>query len=118
MKSIYDRRGFPVAWLNKNNIYDKKGYFIGFLQGQAVYNYKTEYCGTLQNSFFRDSKGNVVAFLIDAKKGLVLPTLKPSSMKPVLKPPLINKIPPPPKVAPTPKYSWSIIRWEKFLIFF
>jgi hypothetical protein len=88
MEPIYDSAGAVVAWKRDDDIHDVHGRAIAFLSNKNVAGYNGKHLGVLDKGFFRDHRGDVVAFMRGATGGPVLPV---PSEKPV---------PPVPAVAP------------------
>ncbi|MEO9870875.1 4-fold beta flower protein [Ekhidna sp.] len=115
MKSIFDRNGKTIAWLKESEIFNLGGTNIGFLDKEAVHNLRANYKGTFTNGFFRDKRGNSVAFVDGASNGPIPPIPNIPPIPPIPSIPPIHPIPPIPPIAPIPSFSWSNIDWNEFI---
>ena len=75
MNPIYDREGQVVGWKNDQNIYDLDGSHAAVRIKENVYGPNGEHLGLLLEGFFRDHRGDAVAFLSGAIGGPILPSL-------------------------------------------
>lgn len=116
MVPIFNKKGKTIAWLRGNELFNLKGHNVGFTINKSVYNLKSKPIGTLVKSFFRDEKGNVVAFLKDAKGGLVLPAIKISPTKPVAKNVKAHNKPSYSNMTSILKTRWSKLSWDTFIL--
>ena len=74
MNPIYDREGQVVGWKNDENIYDLDGSHAAVRIKENVYGPSGEHLGLLLEGFFRDHRGDAVAFLSGAIGGPILPS--------------------------------------------
>ena len=114
MNPIYDREGQVVGWKNNENIYDLDGSHAAVRIKENVYGPSGEHLGMLLEGFFRDHRGDAVAFLAGAIGGPILPSLSlaPDPPVPSLPPtPAKPSIPPIPAI---PSLDWGI-SWKEFI---
>lgn len=116
MEPIYDRQGIVVAWKNGNVIHDISGNAIAFINDTNVISYTGKHLGVLNNGFFRDHRGDAVAFMKGATGGPILPVLSVPPVPPVPAIAPVPPIPPIPPVPAVPSLSWSDLSWDKFII--
>jgi 4-fold beta flower protein len=121
MEPIFDRSGGTVAWLDNDVIRDRAGRAVAFIprhtssQQAAVYSYAPEHLGYLGDGFFRDIKGDAVAFLASHAHGPITPIPGLPPLPPL---PAIAALPPfapLPPIAPLPTYNWSRLCWADFV---
>ena len=103
MNPIYDREGQVVGWKNDENIYDLDGSHAAVRNKENVYGPSGQHLGLLLEGFFRDHRGDAVAFLSGAIGGPILPT---TSLPPI--PPMPSTPPSPakPSIPPIPGHSF------------
>ena len=114
MNPIYDREGQVVGWKNDENIYDLDGSHAAVRIKENVYGPSGEHLGLLLEGFFRDHRGDAVAFLSGAIGGPILPN---PSIPPAPPMPAIPPIPAKPSIPPIPaipSLDWGI-SWKEFI---
>ena len=115
MLPIFDKNGYVTAWLKEERIFGISGKPEAFLSGENIFNYAGKYCGVFKDCFFRDNKGDAIAFIRGAHGGPKLPVTKmpppppitsPSPMKPVIGfPPIPARL----------TFNWSKTSWADFI---
>ena len=99
MEPIFDRHGEAVAWLREDIIFDAYGNARALIRGEQVYNYSATTLGTHSRGYFRDRRGQAVAFTRGASGGPMLPIPAIPPIPPI---PGIPPIPPIPPILPVP----------------
>ena len=106
MIPFYDKNDKLFAWFEDNVIYDTTSRYRAFIEDEAVFTYQCVHIGRFASDYFRDRRGDAVAFIEGALKGPLSPT--PSI-------PQIPSIPPLPPIPPIDTLSWSNLTWEEFI---
>jgi len=115
MNPIYDRNGQAVAWFDIGLICDLQGRAVAFLDNNNVVSFQGEHLGVLSNGFFRDHRGDAVAFFNGASGGPLLPVTCAAPAPPL---PGAASIPPTSPVPPEPAAPtsiWSSLSWSEFI---
>ncbi len=114
MEPIHDRSGAVVGWIHNGRVLDRRNQYRGFLSGDAVYSMKGRYLGRYTKGFFRDNKGNAVAFTAGSSGGPLTPLAQLAPIPPL--PPLapMHPLPPLAPLAPLESLSWGV-EWHDFL---
>ncbi|MDZ7727141.1 MAG: hypothetical protein U5Q44_02515 [Dehalococcoidia bacterium] len=116
MEAIFDPRGETVAWRHRDAIFDGEGVPRALIRDRCVYTTDGRFVGRFQDGFYRDGRGQPVAFERDATGGPLPPSTKPRPVAPMLKElpyePDLETPPPPPRFR---SRDWSGISWEAFL---
>lgn len=114
MNPIYDRAGQVVGWKNEENIFDLDGSHVAVKKKENVYGTNGQHLGLLLEGFFRDHRGDAVAFLSGAVGGPILPV---TSVPPAPPLPSIPPIPAKPAIPPIPaipSLDWGK-SWQEFI---
>ena len=114
MNPIYDRAGHVVAWRKDEHIYDLDGRHAAVTSKINVYGHNGQHLGLLLEGFFRDRRGDAVAFLPGAFGGPILPDLAAPPEPPT---PSMPPVPAPPSIPPIPaipSLDWGV-SWEEFI---
>lgn len=114
--AVYNQAGVVIGWIKNNIIFNYEGSkAVAFTDKQDVFSFNNgnAYLGRFHNGFFRDKKGNAVAWVRGASGGpITLPPLDRVApiFMPVIKPitPIVITI------NPIETFSWSIMSWEDF----
>jgi hypothetical protein len=116
MKSIFDRKGNPIAWLDGQFAFNLSGQQLNqYRDYESLLSLQGKYLGYFGTGFFRDRQGYPVAFVRGAHVGPELPVLQVPPLPPALDIPVfpvLTTLPPFPEVA---KLTWSKLSWEQFL---
>lgn len=113
---IHGRGGDVIAWLNDGVIHDMCGRWVAFIDDEAVYSFRGQLLGHFEHGWFREQRGDAVAFIEGANdEGPVKPVCDPAPIPPALDfPPQ----PPVPHVFPQsamPSVDWSFDTWGEFI---
>ena len=114
MVPIYDRKGQVVAWKNDLNIYHLDGSHAAVKNKINVYGPVGQHLGLLLEGFFRDHRGDAVAFLPGAIGGPLLPVLSTPPTPPTPATPPIPAKPSIPPIPAIPSLDWGI-SWNEFI---
>ena len=114
MDPIYDREGQVVGWLQDENIYHLDGSHAAVRNKINVYGPDGEHLGLLLEGFFRDHRGDAVAFLAGAIGGPILPPTSPPPDPPTLSLPPTPAKPSIPPIPAIPSLDWGI-SWKEIL---
>ena len=115
MEPIHDRSGTVVGWVHDGRVLDNRNQYRGFLSGDAVYSMEGRYLGRYRKGFFRDKKGNAVAFTADCTGGPLPPLRKLAPLPPLPPLPPLRPLPPLAPLAPLDSLSWGAT-WQDFLV--
>ena len=114
MNPIYDREGQVVGWKNDQNIYDLDGSHAAVRDKENVYGHSGQHLGLLLEGFFRDHRGDAVAFLSGAIGGPILPTPSNPPLPPIPATPPTPAKPSIPPIPAIPSLDWGI-SWKEFI---
>jgi sporulation protein YlmC with PRC-barrel domain len=115
MEPIFDKNGKTVGWLNNLVIHDRSATYRAFIAGAAVYDFSGRYLGRFRQGFFRDKRGNAVAFLKGARGGPLLPFTEFPPFAPFPPFPPLRPLPELPPLPPLDTLKWSALSFEDFL---
>ena len=115
MESIFNKQGRTIAWIKGNELFNIRGQSIGFINQNAVFNLTANYKGTFRNGFFRDKRGNAVAFINGASNGPIPPVPQVPPVAPVPNVPPVHPVSPVPPIPPISSFSWSDIDWNTII---
>ncbi len=116
MDPIFNRDGRMVGWLQNRVIYDKSGGYRAFLRKEAVHSFRGNFLGHLDQGYFRDWRGDAVAFLKGAKHGPALPFLETALPLTQLRIPSFFPMPSYVPVQVMPSFCWSSLDWDSYLV--
>ena len=113
---IYGRCGTVIAWIDDDVIFDQCGRWTAFLDETDVYHPSGKLLGFYEDGWFRDCKGDGVAFTEGCSdNGPVPPICDPVPLPPSLTfpplPPAATTMP----VSPLPTVDWSLLTWNEFI---
>jgi hypothetical protein len=119
MKGIFDRRGEIVGWVGEEGtdvtIYNIKGNPKAFLKRHGLFAFNGKYLGSFKRGYFRDQKGDAVAFVEGALGEPPVPKVSVKKIPPKImllpRPPLKEKAP----VSAAARSFWSDMSFESFL---
>lgn len=115
MEPIFSPEGQVVAWLKNDVIYDEVGEPRAAIRDGAVFLFDGVYLGRLEHGYFRDYKGDAVAFMRDASGSPAAPAPRVIPTAPTTRIPLIT---PGIRVVPypsSPSSHWSEMDWNVYL---
>ena len=116
VEPIFEPGGRVAGWLRSDVVFDRECRPLGFIRGGRVFDFAGTYRGLLDRGFFRDARGDAVAFVRDATGGPIPPFPEVPE-----RPPAAGKVPPVPAVPPVlpmppiPSLKWSRLSWFEFL---
>jgi hypothetical protein len=115
MEAIFSPQGHLVGWLKNDGVYDEAGYPRAFVRGKDVFALNGDYLGRVEHGYFRDQRGDAVAFMRGATGSPIAPTPRviPAA-------PMTWAMPnvPTPRVVPygaSASPRWSLTDWEIYL---
>ena len=114
MKSIHDREGQVVGWLYDEHIYHLDGSHAAVRNKENIFGHSGEHLGLLLEGYFRDHRGDAVAFLPGAIGGPILPAPAEPPDPPILTNPPNPAKPSIPPIPAIPSVDWGI-SWEDFI---
>jgi hypothetical protein len=114
LNPIYDREGQVVGWKKDQNIYHLDGSHAAVKDNINVYGHNGQHLGILLEGFFRDHRGDAVAFLSGAIGGPILPTPSIPPDPPIPSKPSIPTNPSIPPIPAIPSLDWGI-SWQEFI---
>ena len=114
--TIYGRGGTVIAWLEDDVIFDMCGRWVAFLDEVSVYSFTGKLLGFYEDGWFRDQRGEAVAFTPGCNdEGPVLPICEEPPLPPALDCPPVPTTPHLLAVSPMPGVDWSLQHWSEFL---
>jgi hypothetical protein len=115
MHAIFDRNGRTVGWLDDETIRDRQMRHRAFIEGDGVFSFGGSHRGSFADGYFRDKRGDAIAFVQSATGGPMtpIPEIPPIPAIPPIAP--IPPLPPIPPIAPIGSFSWSRMSWDDFL---
>jgi hypothetical protein len=113
---IYGRGGEVIAWIHDNVIHDMCGRWVAFLDDGGVYSFRGQLLGDFADGWFRDPRGDGVAFILASDdNGPVKPVCEDAPIPPALDfpptPPVPHNFPMP----AMPTVDWSLSTWNEFV---
>lgn len=115
MIPIFDAKGSTIGWMKDDLLFALNGAAAAFLKGENIINFAGLHCGFLINDFFRDHKGNIVAFLREAQGGPRLPVTKIPPPAPIPGFVPLRPVAPIAPLRPMLGLNWSDLSWDNFL---
>ena len=114
MNPLYDREGQVIGWLHDENIYNLDGGHAAVRNKENVFGPSGEHLGLILEGFFRDHRGDAVAFLAGAIGGPILPISSIPPDPPIPSTPPIPAKPSIPPIPAIPSLDWGI-SWKEFI---
>ena len=116
MLPVYGRCGTVIAWLDDEVVFDMCGRWVAFVDDESVYSFAGKLLGFFEDGWFRDQRGDGVAFMKGCSdEGPVLPVLEEAPFPPSLSFPPIPATPHNLAVSPMPGVDWSLQTWNEFV---
>jgi hypothetical protein len=116
MKSIFDRNGAPIAWLEGQFAFSLSGKQLNLYRDfESILTLQGKYLGYFSNGFFRDQEGYPVAFVKGAHVGPELPVLQVPPLPPALEIPVFPMLPVLPPYPAVAQLTWSKLSWVDYL---
>ena len=113
---IFGRCGTVIAWLDDEVIFDMCGRWVAFIDDDSVFSYSSKLLGFYEHGWFRDSRGDAVAFTpTPGDEGPVLPVCERAPLPPAIDCPPMTPTPHLLPVSPMPGYDWSLQTWNEFV---
>ncbi len=114
--TIYGRGGTVIAWVNDRVIFDMCGRWVAFIDDGSVFSYSRKLLGFYEDGWFRDQRGDAVAFTPGCNdEGPILPICDQAPLPPAVDCPPVMPTPHILPVSPIPGVDWSLQCWNEFL---
>lgn len=113
---VYGRCGTVVAWIDDDVLFDMTGRYVAFFDDATVYSFRGRVLGFYEGGWFRDTRGDAVAFTTDHDdQGPVAPVCDPPPLPPALDCPPHPTTPHVFPVSPVAGVDWSLQTWGEFI---
>lgn len=116
MTPVYGRCGTVIGWIEDDVLFDMTGRWNAFIDDDTVYTFKGTVLGFYEDGWFRDPRGDAVAFTAGhGDEGPVAPVIEPAPLPPALDCPPLSPTPMEFPVSPIASVEWSIATWGEFI---
>ena len=113
---VFNKNGKTIAWLKDSIVFTKDGRkALAFIEQENIFSYSSKHLGIFQNGYFRDEKGDAIAFIKGASGDPFppRPAISPFPPKPCTPPASPAQSVPSVPIKASP--SWSQTDWEVYI---
>ncbi|MBP2625568.1 MAG: hypothetical protein H6Q68_279 [Firmicutes bacterium] len=116
MIPVFNKNGKTIAWLKDSIVFAKDGSkALAFIEQENIFSYSSKHLGIFQNGYFRDKKGDAIAFIKGASGDPFppRPAIPPFPPRPCIPPE--PPTPSVPSVSARASLAWSQTDWEAYI---